>query len=304
MLRVRKSFALFSSLAILLGTGQSMAEPITNGLQVLYGFEDAGDIALNRISGLSGTPISVTKDAGTFMTGTGSGNFTVTDASLLLPTADVLSWAPGPGGSGRGEASQSWTLATWFKADGAPEAPVNRSIFAARQEYTIPLPWNGPNAFMLIIPRATDGYESWIYSPPTASHSHIVAPGVINNGAWHHLATVWTLDSSGFRSRAFVDGAFQSQESWPGTWDTGIHSAILGMQPDDVNPGLADTEGWLDDLALWNRGLRDADIALIYQKGLEGIGVMDIVVVPAAASLMLLAGGLLGMLPCAWRKRR
>jgi hypothetical protein len=308
MSRTTTSLALVAGFAFLLGTGQARAD-LAAGLKVLYSFEDAGNIAVNSVSGLAGTPTAVTEDTRTFVAGRGSGNFTVNNASLRLPLADVASWAPGPGGFGRAEPSQSWTFATWYKADGPSSGPnTNRALFSGSQGPTIPVAFDWQNVFIQMVNAADNGYLSFTVHEPPGVHSMVVASGgAINDGGWHHLATVWTLasgwtsGSSGFTARAYVDGTLKAQENWANSWTVGIQSAIIGMQPGDIDSNKADIEGWLDDLALWKRALSNSEIAAIYQNGLHGIGIRD---VPEPSSVALLTSGLLGLLAYAWRVRR
>ncbi|MGC6426114.1 MAG: LamG domain-containing protein [Akkermansiaceae bacterium] len=117
----------------------------------------------------------------------------------------------------------------------------------------------------------------------------------VNDGAWHHVVAV-TLDGVG--TRLYVDGVLDASAD---------DSATAIAQSDDNNNVLwiggnpdrgRQFDGQIDDVAMWDRGLSDAEVAQIYAAGQAGVALGAI---PEPSSgLLALSGLLMGL---ARRKR-
>ena len=98
-----------------------------------------------------------------------------------------------------------------------------------------------------------------------------IGPGLISpNTGWHHIAAV--SDAATGETRLYVDGILDSSAGAPVIDDArggGALALNIGANPDT---GAQNREwlGELDDAAQWNRALDDAEVAAIYNAGLTG----------------------------------
>ncbi len=100
--------------------------------------------------------------------------------------------------------------------------------------------------------------------------------GTLNNGAWHHIATVF--DRLQGVAITYLDGAAVSTNSISGdldSIDTAAGLAVnigqdgLGAYTDNGAVGLRD--GRIDDVAVWRRSLGAAEVQTIFQRGQQGL---------------------------------
>ena len=110
------------------------------------------------------------------------------------------------------------------------------------------------------------GYAGGVGEGPQGTVS--IAP----NTGWHHIAAV--SDAAEGETRLYVDGVLDSTAGAPVIDDArggGALNLNIGANP---NTGDQNREwlGSIDDLAQWNRVLDEAEIAAIYNAGLDGTG--------------------------------
>jgi subtilisin-like proprotein convertase family protein len=97
----------------------------------------------------------------------------------------------------------------------------------------------------------------------------------LNDGQWHHVA--WVRRANPGRSTAnvlvYVDGQFNnSSNNQPITYVTNSTHLILGSNVCVGVNGEWAYSGAADELGIWNRALSDAEIAALYEAGLNGVG--------------------------------
>jgi len=99
--------------------------------------------------------------------------------------------------------------------------------------------------------------------------------GTLNNGAWHHIATVF--DRLQGVALTYLDGTAVSTNSISGDLDSidtaaalsvNIGQDGLGSYTDNGAVGIRD--GRIDDVAVWRRSLGAAEVRTIFQRGQQG----------------------------------
>jgi hypothetical protein len=98
---------------------------------------------------------------------------------------------------------------------------------------------------------------------------------VINDGKWHHVAAVWEEDYGDYVKdvRLYVDGQLEATTGSTRMIDTGNDA--------DVMIGCSTGserffDGLMDEFAIWDRALSVAQIRILYEKGLRGIGYLRV----------------------------
>jgi len=114
----------------------------------------------------------------------------------------------------------------------------------------------------------------------------------LQDGSWHNLIGVY--DGTG--TQLFVDGSLVASTATNGNLPGNVGNAMqIGGNPQAANRGW---NGNIDDVAIWNRALTSAEVALIFNNG-DGASIRSLVAPPvvpepATATLGLLAlGGLM-----------
>lgn len=104
-----------------------------------------------------------------------------------------------------------------------------------------------------------------------------ISPAVgvsVNDGRWHHVAVTWT--SAGGQTVLYVDGVVRySGALAAGTSLTPGGALILGQDQDSVGGGFDPTQafvGAMDDVALFDRALAAGEVAAVYARGVQTLG--------------------------------
>src|SRR5262249_4943757 len=96
------------------------------------------------------------------------------------------------------------------------------------------------------------------------------APGLISDGAWHHIAVAFQRGGSG---TTWVDGKELDTRQLPASGtviDTG-HPLNLGQDGTGAytdNGAASILDGTMEDVAIWRRVITADEVATIYNKGL------------------------------------
>jgi hypothetical protein len=92
---------------------------------------------------------------------------------------------------------------------------------------------------------------------------------LLTDGLWHHVVAV--RDAAGSELRVYVDGVLEGTASTSYSSDFVAPSAKLTMGWMDSSGGVS-FKGDLDEVALHNQVLMQDDIAVHYNKGIQGYG--------------------------------
>ena len=112
----------------------------------------------------------------------------------------------------------------------------------------------------------TDGYRNWGYESSSAS---------LDSSAWHHIVCVWHTSASSTNSgNKGYDIYLNATKVGNGFGNYGVYgngnfiTTTDVRQADMARPGHhAYYDGLLDEVAIWNDTLSDADITSIYNSG-------------------------------------
>ncbi len=85
-------------------------------------------------------------------------------------------------------------------------------------------------------------------------------PAVSNDGAWHHV--VYTYNGKSQSVTSYFDG--QASPSCYQVWNTNLARLYLGARLQ--GSGAQPFDGWIDEVAIFNRELRPAEIKQLYEK--------------------------------------
>jgi hypothetical protein len=114
------------------------------------------------------------------------------------------------------------------------------------------------------------------------------------DGSWHHVvATV----VSGVEANMYIDGALVATDSSGYVLQDRSNAMQIGGNPDAGNRGW---NGNVDDVAVWNRALNQAEVDSIWAGG-TGASIASLSAVPEPSSVVLLS---LSGLALIFRKRR
>jgi len=117
--------------------------------------------------------------------------------------------------------------------------------------------------------------------------------GVIANNAWNHITVV----KQGASASIYHNGALSVNTAIPNVTTDSVNDLMLGAFEDS---DASDTwDGLMDDAGFWERALSPAEVASIYQQGLQGNDLTN--AVPEPATWML---GLFTLLPSMLRGKR
>ena len=307
MTRISMYAALASVLTLTLASTANAG--LADGLIVLYEFENSGNLGENSASGNAGTNVDVAQVAGGQIGNAGDWA-AINDAfgaRLLVNSADLSNIQFG--GTGTGDGSISVSL--WMKNTGNP------TISSTNASATYPtaydgsaggggwrsinnnyVPGNQDGNLQLNINSIGGGSTSANYSPVGDSDPSFS----LHDDAWHHVAYTLERASNVTTVTLFADGvkligpsgenpavSAEQANGFPlGQWVIGSDS--------EGNVGVRLT-GKLDDYAIWNRTLSDAEITGIYDNGLLGQGI-----IPEPSSMLLALWGLVGL--ASYRSRR
>jgi len=294
MTRISMFAALASVLTLTLASTANAG--LTSGLQLLYAFENSGDLGENSaIGGSSGTNSGVAHTASGLIGG--ASDWAANGALLSVAGSDLSKIEFPSGGTGDG----GTTIAFWVKT-----TETNRSTF-----YSTGLAAYGSGfgdnstTWRSISADYTPGnknqFEAGARSQPAGNTAAIYntddnAGFTLHDDAWHHLAVTieratnnTTVTSYADGAQLSVSGSLLQPDGFPLTHFTlGINAE--GADNQDLN-------GLLDEFAIWDRTLTAAEITQIHTNGLLGQGI-----IPEPSSMLLALWGLVGL--ASYRSRR
>jgi hypothetical protein len=178
-------------------------------------------------------------------------------------------------------ASQSFTLAVWYKSDGDETSTpgeffnINQGLItkgyntgtydaAGYYQLQINCPTTAGSTSTFV---TFDSRESSAQTTAFRFPSAFTSPDVVNN-AWHHVAGV--VDRANNVVQIYVDGTLYASKALVagaggGQWAMGVNGSpcIIG------NHYGRYTKGWFDDVGVWDEALTAAQIAAIYTNGIS-----------------------------------
>ncbi len=268
-----RKISLFT-LSSLLAAGVSHGAAVHTGLLSYWDFEGNYDDSAGSISGNTssvadnGTAGSAVALAGAGPLGT-YGDFgrsaLGTDNLVTVPvSADIDA------------AGESLSISAWFRVDSFDQ---NWQALVAHGEGSA---WR--------IARRGDGnglgYAGGTGDIPGADMA------AVNDGLWHHVVAI---TEAGVSTRLWIDGnLIATSGGAPTLTNNSSTQMFIGGNPQgDSGAGDANQyrpwNGGIDDLALWDRALSEAEIGQIYNAGLAGTS-LGAIPEPGAVSLVALSG--------------
>ncbi|MBI2947586.1 MAG: Ig-like domain-containing protein, partial [Verrucomicrobia bacterium] len=90
------------------------------------------------------------------------------------------------------------------------------------------------------------------------------AGAAVDDGQWHHFAAISDAAAANFGTALYIDGVQYSVNANTPNLAANGKRVMIGENPDAVN---REWEGEIDDLAIWDRVLTEAEIGQLYAKG-------------------------------------
>ena len=277
---------------------------LTDGLILLYEFENAGDLGANSASGNSGTNSGVAH-TGSGLIG-GASDWAADGAIISVAASDLpnIEFAGDGGGDG------SRTFAFWIKTT---ETARTTFYSTGAIPYGSPYPPNAAvwRSYALdYTPANFSQLEAFSFSAPDGGFSAKYntkdnAAFTLHDDAWHHVA-VTMMRSGGITETTIyadgqllpavdVDSANPAGKSHPNGYPF-VHFTLGTNAEGSTNQDL---NGLLDEFGIWNRQLSPSEISTIHSNGLSGQGI-----IPEPGSLLLALLGLVGVAAHGWRRCR
>ena len=299
MTRISMFAALASVLTLTLASTANASTTLTNGLQVLYAFENSGDLGENSaIGGSSGTNSGVAHTASGLIGG--ASDWAANGAILSVAGSDLSKFEFPSGGTGDG----GRTIAFWVKT-----TETARSTFYASGGIAYGSQYGANSAIwqsysLDYTPSNNNQLEAYMHSAPdggfnVAYNTTDDASFDLHDDAWHHVAETMVRTGGTTETTLYVDGAIlggadnPDSKSHPGGYPL-VHFT-LGMNAEGSTN--QDLNGLLDEFAIWDRTLTAAEITQIHTNGLLGQGI-----IPEPSSMLLALWGLVGLAAYRWRR--
>ena len=259
----------------LIGAASTVSAGLGNAALVAhYKFDEgSGTTALDSAGGDQ----NATQNQGT-IGWTGSGKI---GGALDLPGTASLQAADAIGAG-----ATAYTISLWVNMD---DTPGYDGIYSARSE-NMGINVEGGSSANL------HGDFRYDNHPGGGSQGVDSANGSLVVGTWHHMAITWAADKSG---SIYLDGLNVGSQpaSSAAIYDGHLSTWNIG---DDPCCGGRELNAQLDDLAVWDEKLSDADILAIFNGGNNGLDAPTALTVPEPSSALLGLVGALGLL----RRRR
>ncbi|MGJ8698153.1 MAG: LamG domain-containing protein [Verrucomicrobiaceae bacterium] len=191
-----------------------------------------------------------------------------------------------------GAGATAFTISIWVNMD---DTPGYDGIYSARNTENWGLNVNGGNAAALAFdyrydnPPINGGGSQGLDSP---AGSAVV-------GTWHHVAMTWATDGVNSSGAIYLDGVNVGTAPTNAAIEYSGHLSTWNIG-DDPCCGGRELNAQLDDLAVWDEALSDAQIAQIFNGGNAGLDAPTALTVPEPATGLLSALAALTLL----RRRR
>lgn len=111
--------------------------------------------------------------------------------------------------------------------------------------------------------RLREGNKIQAINVAEQGHDGAPSPSSVQQGRWHHVASIY----DGTTLRTYLDGKLQSSTEMSQAPTDGGASLKLGARGDD---GAERFEGWLDEVAVYDKALTPAQLDSHYVKGVLG----------------------------------
>jgi len=161
--------------------------------------------------------------------------------------------------------SMDFTVSLWMKREGAmitglPNGEAGDGVILCKQDWS-----NGANPGWGIY-ATSDGGVKWNLAGSSRKSGDIAtgASGVAD-GRWHHILVSNTRTGS---ARCFVDGVFKTSITISGAGS--VDNAMALSMGVDGN-GNHSWKGSLDEVAIWNRALDDAEALEVFRSSTRGL---------------------------------
>lgn len=193
--------------------------------------------------------------------GIGAGNSHVTGSGAALFNGTATGYVRVPDSASLDSAAGtalSRSVAFWFKTT------ANQNLVVLEK---------GTNTHFVIQTEggANAGKVSWRVD--TTNTPRVFSSAAVNDGLWHHFAA--TYSGAGNVMELYIDGIFQGAnvQASPMANNSPL---VIGARDGGSYP----FPGTMDDLAVWSRVLTSREVRAIYQGGVAGTSLADVVVPP------------------------
>jgi len=234
------------TLLTLLTLAKPAAAALSDGLVAYWTMDNAdttGGVMVDKTGNYNGTITGVATGAagvvGEAYDFTGTSDYVDVDASFKLPryALTVQQWFKLPASS-----SNEWSVSQEAGTSSNDQEAFRTShMYGSTSKSGVEL--------------HTDPADGDLYS--------VFSQNALDDGAWHHL--VFTYDAANSNLSLYVDGEFQGSATTDGNAVGNYQAQLrLGMRAAGTNVVY---NGYLDEVAVWNRTLTPAEIQQLYNNG-------------------------------------
>ncbi len=180
----------------------------------------------------------------------GAQDFNGTSNYITAPDNDSFDWS----------ATSSFSIECWCRF----------TTIGGQNKVMVGRDQSGGNPHWWLGARSSDGFPIFYLLDSSSSGDFCLGSAAINNDAWHHLVAV--RDESVDMIRLYVDGVKVDSTFFDYGAGFGASTQLdIGYMAYNYSPQYY-YDGLLDEVALYDRALNEAEIALHYSNGLLGIG--------------------------------
>ncbi len=192
----------------------------------------------------------------------GAQQFDGVASGIDVPADGSLNWL----------SNQSFSIEYWVKIETG--IPSSNQVVIGRFDSTTDLFW------FVGVEKVT-GLATFELDDTGGISTTVGSAGSINlaDGSWHHVVAV--RDDGIATNLIFVDGVLQDSKVWDYTGGFSSDTAKLNIGWLNFRDRFH-LQGSIDELALYNRALTDAEIQQHYDAGLRGQGIETLIIEPVA----------------------
>lgn len=146
------------------------------------------------------------------------------------------------------EGGNNMSVACWFKVNDFTKGKSFHTLIS-----------KGDDSWRI----AQDGTANWISfdcNSTTSQHVLRASSVNVNDGRWHHVVATY----DGTAKSLYIDGVLRASENWTGPIRDSSYPVMIGANAQQTNRNW---NGWIDEVAFWNKALDAASVFEMYNAG-------------------------------------
>ncbi len=149
-------------------------------------------------------------------------------------------------------ATSNWTVAAWVQIPSQMVGAVDATLISTEDALK--------GGWELLVTNSKYHFGYWTGIPTLNDYTYAACSSCIRPDQWQHLAA--TVDGEAMTLALYLDGKLQTRNTVPKLISPGVPTLYMGHWATTPPRPLV---GSLDDVAIWNRTLSSAEIALLVE---------------------------------------